>query len=133
MSHITEKACRILERLNRDGYLAIGDLTEDERDALFELYSQGMTDDKKRELREFLSKKPTEKGADRTQYAGEMFHDHTKRKAEKRRYYRNLILTSITTFCVGTVLSALFDSFGLGGALIGAFLVFAGYLLSVFG
>lgn len=58
----------------------------------------------------------------RTQNTGEVFDEQAKRKRKKRRYYRNLILTFVTSFSIGLILKAFFDVFGLSAALFGVLL-----------
>lgn len=59
-------------------------------------------------------------------YSDEVLDKYAREKREDRRYYRNLILRTITTFCMGIILSAFLEALGLFGFLFG-------FLLCVFG
>ena len=49
----------------------------------------------------------------------EPFREDAEKKRDDRHYYRNLILRSVSTFCIGSILMAFFQAFGLGGLLVG--------------
>lgn len=48
----------------------------------------------------------------------EPFHEDAEEKRDDRHYYRNLILRSVSTFCIGSILMAFFQAFGFGGLLV---------------
>lgn len=51
---------------------------------------------------------------DNTNNPGKMLNKQAQKKVADRKHYRDLILISISTFCIGAILSAFLDSFGLG-------------------
>lgn len=66
----------------------------------------------------------------KTKDTGKMLDDHAEEKRYERRAYRNAVLAPVTTFLVGSILSALFKAFGFGCALFGLVLCALGFLLA---
>ena len=56
----------------------------------------------------------------------EMLYQEAKRKRNERHYYRNLILRSIATLCMGVILMAFLEALGLPGFLFGLLLIILG-------
>ena len=50
--------------------------------------------------------------------SGEVLDKKAGNKGAKRRYYRNLIIRSVSSFFIGIVFMAFLEAHGLGGALL---------------
>ena len=72
------------------------------------------------------------KGKEEFDHSGEVFHQEAHHKRNQRHYYRNLVLRSVATFCIGIVLMAFLEALGLGGLFCGLLLALCGFLLSEF-
>ena len=109
---MTEQEYRLLERAEQEGGLDLSALSDEEKRAAYGLA-----------LRGYLKQRP-----DGVNNAPKAFRGNSKHKAnrggEYRRYYRNLVLTMVTSLGVGLILSALFKALGLGGVLLGLLLCF---------
>lgn len=71
----------------------------------------------------------------KTYNATEMLSDKAKYEAAKRRYYRGIycraVLSSVTAFCIGSILMAFFKAGGLSGLLFAAFMFGLGAFLAL--
>lgn len=72
------------------------------------------------------------KRQDKLDDSGKMFHQESKNERNQRHYYRNLVLRSVATFCIGIILMAFLEALGLGGFFCGLLLALCGFLLSEF-
>ena len=82
-----------------------------------------------------------EKRKDNTYDSTEMFHDYASNehdgmcddRRDKRRYYRNLIIGSVSSFLIGAIIYAITKALGLGGLILGLLLcLLSGYYASTF-
>ena len=71
-----------------------------------------------------------EKGKKKAKDTGKILDNHAEDKRYECRAYRNAILAPVTTFLIGSILSALLKSFGFGCALFGLVLSALGFLLA---
>ena len=65
-------------------------------------------------------------------HSSKVLHQESNHKRNQRHYYRNLILRSVSTFCIGIILMAFLEALGLGGLFCGLLLALCGFLLSEF-
>lgn len=109
---MTEQEYRLLERAEQEGGLDLAALTDEEMETVLGLTSRG-----------YLKQRPD--GVHNTPKAFRRYAKHkAKGGGEYRRYYRDLVLTMVTSLGVGLILSALFKALGLGGVLLGLLLCF---------